>query len=236
MSFFRHSLCAVVVTAFVASQSPAAIMNYGTVMGDSFTFADVTEDNLVSELYYDGNLMTSGDTLIVDPDGFKVQVDGPGIDLLDSELQMMIMPKDDSASVDMIRFVEEGDFTLVGGGVVGASLSYFWQILEVDGTAIDPIGGSGQTDFSGTSLGTGQTWSLGFDVDLAGELDASGVAGDRITKVNLTFDNTLTAQAGENQIAFIAKKQTSGINITVPEPSSISLLLFSLAGFFRRKK
>lgn len=234
MTFLKRAFFAVAIIALAVSQSSAALMNYGTVMSHNYTFVDVTEDNLVSDLYYDGNLMTSGDTLIVDPDGFKVQVDGPGIDLLDSELQMMITPKDDN-SVDMIAFVEEGDFSLVGGGVVGASLSYFWQIVEVDGTAIDPIGGSGQTDFSGTSLGAGQTWSLGFSVDLAGELAASGVGGERITKVNLTFDNTLTAQAGANEIAFIAKKQTSGINITVPEPSSLSMLLLGLVGFFRRK-
>lgn len=230
----KHFFCAVAIAAFVVSQSSAAMMNYGTISGPNYTFVDVTEDNLETDLFYDGNLMTSGDTLIVEPEGFRIQVDGPGIDLLDSELQLMITPNDDSGSVDMLEFVEEGDFSLVGGGVVGASLSYFWQIAEVDGVAITPIGGSGQTEFSSTTTGSGQIWNLGFAVDLASELSAAGSSG-RITKVNLRFDNQLTAQAGENEVAFIAKKQTSGINITVPEPSSFSLLLISLLGFVRRK-
>ena len=226
--------CSMLSVGFVLIASPlsAAMMNYGSMMSDNYTFVDVTEDNLETELFYDGGISTSGDTLLIDPDGFGVQVNpGAGVDLLDSELEMMIVPKGDTASVDEISFDEEGDFTIVGGGMVEAAVSYFWQILEVDGVSINPISGSGSANFSSTDIGSGQLWSIDFSVDLAAE---KGDVGDRITKVGFRFDNTLTAQAADGEIAFIKKKQTGGIRVMVPEPSSICLLLVSLAGLVLR--
>ncbi len=230
-----------------SAPASAALMNYGTVMSDNFTYVDVTEDNLEDDLYYDGNISTSGDTLLIDPEGFGVQVNpGPGAHLLDSELEMMILPKNDTTSIDKLFFDEEGDFSLVGGGSASASVAYFWQILEVDGNPIDPISGNGNRAFSSSTPGTGQLWSLDFSVDLAAELDAAAVSGDRITKVGFRFDNTLSALAGDGEVAFIKKKQTGGIRICaagvngthadcVPEPSSLALLLVSLFGFVRRR-
>lgn len=223
-----------------ASPLSAAMMNYGDVMGSSYTYVDVTEDNLEEDLYYDGGISSAGDTLLIDPDGFGVQVNpGAGVDLLDSELEMMIIPKNDTASVDKIFFDEEGDFTIVGGGMVEAAVSYFWQIVEINGTSVDPIGGNGSANFSSTDAGAGQLWSIDFALDLSGEKPNPD---DRITKVNFRFDNTLTSQAGDGEIAFIKKKQTGGVRVCttgvngehtdcmIPEPGSMSLLLISLLG------
>ena len=244
-----HRPCRLLVFLFVgiitviAAPVPAAIMNHGDFMGDNYTFVDVTEDNLEDSLLY-GAFSTGGDTLLVDPDGFAVQVDpGPGVDLLDSELQMMIVPKGD-ASVDQIDFREDGDYTIAGDGTVTAAVSYFWQIAEVDDTPVNPISGEGNTSFSTTAAGTGELWNVGFNINLAAELaaaeaDAGQDFGDRITKVNFHFDNTLTAQAADAlSVAFIKKKQTSGIRITVPEPATgLPLLLMgaALLARFRRR-
>ncbi len=231
------------IISFIAAPLPAAIMNYGDFMGDNYTFVDVTEDNLEASLFY-GAFSTGGDSLLVDPDGFAVQVNpGAGAALLDSELEMMIVPKGD-ASVDQIDFQEEGDYTITGDGNVTAAISYFWQIVEVDDTPVDPISGNGNGSFNTSTAGTGELWSLGFNIDLAAELAAAEAAagqdfGDRITMVNFRFDNTLTATAADAlSIAFIKKKQTSGIRITVPEPSTfLPLLLMSsaLLARFRRR-
>lgn len=231
------------IIAVVAAPLPAAMMNHGDFMSDNYTFVDVTEDNLEDSLFY-GAFSTGGDTLLVDPDGFGIQINpGPGADLLDSELEMMIVPKGD-ASVDQIDFQEEGDYTIQGGGEVTAAVSYFWQIVGVDDTGVDPISGQGTVNFNTTTAATGEIWNVGFNIDLAAELaaaeDAAGQDfGDRITKVNFSFDNTLTANAADALgLAFIKKKQTSGIRITVPEPATFMPLLLMgaalLAGFRRR--
>ena len=222
--------------------SHAVIIRHGDIMSENYTFMDLTEDNLEPNAFY-GNFSTVSDRLIVDPMGFGVQVNpGPGAALLDSELEMMIVPKNATSSVDVISFSESGDYTnnILSGSnaTVSANAPYFWQIVEVDGNSLSNlVTGNGVASFSSMANGT-EIWTNTAMIELSAALDAAeaerGVTiGDRITKVNFRFDNTLTAQAGENSTAFIKKKEAGGVQIgvhTIPEPSGIALVLVGLLG------
>lgn len=219
--FIAAAICA------IATSSQAAMMNYGTFNAKTVDFIDVTEDNLETSLLYDVQ-GTTNDSLLIDPNSFGAQSNpGPGADFIDSELQMMIMAHQ-GGSVDMISFQEEGDYTLLGSGKVEASIAYFWQILEVDHTAIDPVSGNGTTDFASSSTGAGQLWDLAFNIDLNAGLADAGLSGT-VTKVSFKFDNSLTATADDsNSVAFIKKKQFGGVQISVPEPAGIFSAFFGL--------
>ncbi len=237
MRFYSFiSLCAVWLCVVVyVVQADASLMNHGDFVAENYSFLNVTEDPAPNPGPYYGGFDTAGDTLLVEPLGFGVQVDqGPDVSILDSTLAMMIVPNNDTASVDVLSYSEQGDFTVVGTGEVMAAIPFFWQIIEVEDIAVSPITGSGTASISGNE-GTGTVWELGFSVDLAAELVAAEVQrgvdyGSRITKVNLTFDNSLIATADDGQsVAFIKKKQTEGIRITIPEPTSLSSALWIFA-------
>ncbi len=229
-------LAAVAAVAFLfnTASTNAAMMNFGTFVGDNVTFVDVTESNLDAELHYSSVAVLS-DTLILDPVGFGVQVNpGPGAELIDSELEMMITAND-GAQLLTVSYSEQGDYTLAGDAEVTAGLQYFWAILEVDGAAITPINGNGQSDFSANVAATGELWALGFDINLAAELTEAGGDG-AITKINLRFDNSLTANAADaSSVAFIKKKQVDGLTV-VPEPSSCLVMLIGLGTLLCRRR
>jgi hypothetical protein len=236
----RRGICclfAVLGIAFLMpTLSPAAMMNYGDFGAATVDFLDVTEDNLEPNLLYQIN-GTVGDILLIDPDQFGAQKDpGPGADFIDSELEMVIMAKP-GESVDQISFSEEGDYTIVGSGNVAASVAFFWQITEVDGTPIAPVSGSGSADFSASTPMAGGLWDIDFTVDLNDSLADAGMSGT-ITKAIFRFDNSLTSTAADaNSIAFIKKKQIGGVRVMVPEPSGVVTLLVGLMGLlgYRRR-
>ena len=221
----------------------ASAQNNGTFVGDTVTFVDVTESNLLSGPLY-GSFGVINDTLLFDPNGFGVQVvPGAGSSFIDSELEMMITANAGYA-LSTISFSEEGDYTLAGNGSVSAALPFFWEILEVDGVAINPISGSGQTSFSTSSATTGGLWSLDFNIDIDQQLafaeNSLGEIGAGVTKVNLRFDNSLTATADNgSSVAFIKKKQLGGLDVgtveLVPEPSSAIALMLGLFGLALRR-
>ena len=224
---------AVGTSVMMPTLSQAAMMNYGSFNGATVDFIDVTEDNLEPNLFYDV-MGAVGDVLLIDPDGFGVQINpGPGAAFIDSELEMIIMAKPGN-SVDQISFIEEGDYSIVGTGNVDASVAFFWQIIEVDDTPITPVSGNGTADFTANTPITGGLWDVGFTVDLNNTLANAGMSGT-ITKAVFRFDNSLTATAeNDNSIAFIKKKQIGGVRIMVPEPSGVLTLLIGLMGLLVR--
>ena len=73
------------------------------------------------------------------------------------------------------------------------------------------------------------------DINLAAELTEAGGDG-AITKINLRFDNSLTARAGDaSSVAFIKKKQVDGLTV-VPEPSSCLVMLIGLGTLLCRRR
>jgi hypothetical protein len=247
MMFRRFRLVAAFAAAptlFLAVSADAAMMNHGDFVGETVTFSAVTENNLEATLFYE-DFGVSDDTLIFDPEGFGVQVNpGAGSSLLDSKLEMIITAHDGYA-ISTVEFGEAGDLSLVGDAQVSAGLPFFWKILEVDGVSISPILGDGQESFSATMNGTGQLWELSFNIDFAQELTLAemtlGELGTNVTKIDLIFDNSLTATANNaSSVAFIKKKQTAGVTVGtteyVPEPSSALTLALALMGLVVRRR
>ena len=112
-------LAAVAAVAFVfhTASTNAAMMNFGTFVGNTVTFVDVTESNLDPDLHYD-SVSVLNDTPLLDPTSFGVQVSpGPGSLLIDSELDMMILAQP-GFTLDSISYAEEGDYTVAGDAEV----------------------------------------------------------------------------------------------------------------------
>jgi hypothetical protein len=67
---------------------------------------------------------------------------------------------------------------------------------------------------------------------------ASAILANGITKIHLTLDNILAARSDSNTSTFIEKKVTQGIiiQILIPEPTTIGLLLCGAPLMLRRRR
>lgn len=199
-------------------------------VSDNYMWIDVTETNgapAEPAIHFYQDPLTIGDTLIVNPTGFRAEVNpGPGVFQVDSQLEMVIMG-DGGLAIPEIAVYETGDYNVLGTGDgtissthVSAELDYFWQVLE---GASAGVTGSDVVRFEAFPDSSGK-WNLDFSAALP--------AG--ATKVRFEFDNRVTARAiDNNSLAFIAKKQIE-IKI-VPEPASWSLLGLALLAVMARR-
>ncbi|MEM7314898.1 MAG: PEP-CTERM sorting domain-containing protein [Planctomycetota bacterium] len=245
MMSIRVSLCTTLLLAFATSTAVNAEFLYGDFNGDCVDFLMVTESNSHEPDLFYGTQSTSGDTLIINPTDFRVEVpEGPGVDFLDSQLEMMIMAIPSSNSILAIEFDEFGDYFLSGDASVSAAVNWFMNVPGVGTT-----GGTLQfTDSTTAGNTTTGVWALDLDIDLANST-ANGLplvdlaTGDDFiipegtNKVTFEFDNSLFAVAADElSTASIAKKASNGITIDVhtecvPEPSAASLLMLGMVGF-----
>jgi hypothetical protein len=201
-----------------------------------------------------------GDTLKVDPVNFFSEAGGagPGADITDSELTMVVMGKP-GFFVENLQISEAGDFTLIGApgalgqAQVGASL--FFEVLEIDGVAVGN-GPSGNVNMQVTTgsgpnggmyslpgnAGTNIIWQGTAFLDIAAAMAASPFAGQNATKVRIEYENTLSTFADPTAAAFIKKKVIGGLTIqtNIPEPGSVALALVAslplVAVAIRRRK
>ncbi len=233
----------------------AGIYNWGNISdpGADVMFLDVEEDNGYSTSLFapepgSGSPSAVGNSLILDPQNFLSQSSN-GSDLTDSQLSTIMMV-DMSNAITSIVVNEFGDFTL--GGLPGSpataqvGAAFYWQILEINGSAVSmPVetqsllvssgaGPNGGLYGRPADNGIAVLWEGQAVIDVAGYLSANQIAGD-VTKVGLTFDNTLLTAADQFSSAFIKKKGVS-INVLVedpfngiPEPTSALLLGMGLA-------
>jgi hypothetical protein len=244
--------------AGTASLSVAAPINYGTFIGNTVTYVNVTEDTNSGDTQpLFGAPTVTGDSIDFNPVGFDANSTGVGSDTTDGQLTFFVVANTDpntDFAIDSISFAEAGDTTLAGMGnnntFTSVTADVFVNIYEVDGVGINtitiPTGlvftPSGGTYELGTDGGGGPyyhtQWSGSLLVDLTQALIDEGVAFDLgVTKISVNIDNTLTAVSQAGTFAVIAKKDFGGLSVTVnqpgqgeiPEPASVALALFGMA-------
>ena len=202
-----------------------------------------------------------GDQIILDPQNFDVEdTGGDPVDFLDSQLSTTLMAKE-GRFIQNIHIREDGDYTLTGGpnGVANVSVGaqFFVTVLEIDGQPMPlpthqqsmmvekQVGpGNFVPDADGKfervgDDGTANGWRGQVLIDVGQILADNGKTGFA-TKVELKFDNSITAFADQDSIAFLKKKEIGGIVITpnIPEPCSAILAGLAAVGLamMRRRR
>ncbi|MGL4513729.1 MAG: hypothetical protein ACRCT8_11620 [Lacipirellulaceae bacterium] len=242
-----RALCAAGVVAlllFAGASAPAALMNWGDVAdpAGNVVFRQVTEDNDEATTLF-APIATGptavGDTLRFSPVGFQSQSQANSADAIDSTIRTTIQARP-GASIDTVTIFEFGDYSLGGllGGQANASVgaAFFWRITGINGAAAmlpletATLAVSGGGFFSRpTGDGSARPWTGSVLLDLASYLSVNQISG-LVTRVELTFDNTLQTAADQVSTAFIKKK---GVEIVVdgeiPEPAAAGLIAAALA-------
>src|SRR5688572_27893436 len=108
--------------SLVAAQvTDAAPINYGSFMGNTVTYVDVTEDTNSGDTQpLFGAPTVTGDSIDFNPVGFDANATGAGgNDITDAQLSFMVVAKDPFGSdfgITNINFSEAGDTTMAGLG------------------------------------------------------------------------------------------------------------------------
>lgn len=236
--------------AFAAQKSVlAAPINYGSHVGTTVNYVDVTEDSTTSDpVPLFGAPVFSADSIDFNPVGFDASAGGAGgNDVTGSRLTFMVQAHPGKA-LSNISFSEAGDTTLAGAGTdstaTAVTATGSITISHVDGAAIAPVvqpialtftpsgGGYGlATDGGGGPLFF-QQWSGSLFVNLNQVLSQAGRPFSvGATKISVDITNTLTASSQAGTMATINKKDFGGISITIniPEPASLALAAIAMA-------
>lgn len=246
---FFAVIAALVSAVVFQTATHAGTFHWGDFAGPDVMFLDVTENNDETTSLFApepgmGGPVLLGNSLHLDPQGFSSQSSNNSADLIDSTLSTIIMAAP-GASLNDITITEFGDYSL--GGLVGSQATaqvgaaFFWTVLEVDNIpvslstqATNLILGTGAGPNGGVynrpgDDGTAVIWNGVAQVNLGGYL-ASEMIDGAVTKLRLTFDNTLQTSAESGSNAFIKKKSIDiDVNPTIPEPTTVLLLGISLA-------
>ncbi len=224
----------------------AGTFHWGDIAGTDVMFMGVTENNneasaLFAPMPGSGGPIASGNTLHLDPQIFSSQASNNSADLIDSTLSTVLMAGPGGA-INGLSINELGDYSL--GGLIGGQATaevgaaFFWTILEIDHAAVSMatqatnlILGTGSGANGGiynrpADDGTAVIWNGIANIDLNGFLAFQQIAGS-VTKLRLTFNNTLQTAADDVSTAFIKKKSIDIIvdaDTTVPEPTTAMLL------------
>jgi len=252
--FTNVAVLLVVAACFLTATSlVAAPINYGDFSGLTVDYLQVTEtaNFPVGVEPKFGAPTIIGDTLDFDPAGFAVTSSGGIPDFMDVQLNFAIMSHIGYA-VTNIKVDELGDFSLLGTGTAATEISYALSLASIKVLAVDhvslttPVTLDSLSTSGGENLvsspGSGQTWSLSVDYDVQQALIDEGVSFSLgATKIELALDNTLAALSEASSIAFNAKKDDSGVVITVdtvPEPAGSLFLagLIAVGANVRRRR
>lgn len=245
----------VVLGSLLTCQSShAAPINYGTFMGNTVSYVDVTEDsNSGDALPLFGPPAVSGDSMDFNPVGFDANSSGGGADITDGNLKFGVYAKPGFAIKNLL-LNEAGDTTIAGFGDNGTltrvTADGVLNISEVDGVGIGlagipisltfiPLGGSYQLGDLGGGPFFHTQWGGSLFLNLNQILTANSVPFTTgATKISINLDNTLTAVSQAGTTALIAKKDFGGMSITinVPEPASFVLAGLGLLGFVATRR
>jgi hypothetical protein len=231
---------------------PSAIavpINYGSHVGTTVTYVNVTEDTTTSDptpLF--GAPVVSGNSIDFNPVGFDAQTMGAGGNDVTGARLTFTLQAHPGRAVNNISFSEAGDTTLAGAGTdaTGTSVTASGTITisAVDGAAITPLvrpialtfSPSGGTYGLGTDGGGGpiffSQWTGSLVVNIGQILTQAGVPftfGASTASIDLV--NTLTATSQAGTVSGINKQDFGGISITVniPEPATAILVVFAMA-------
>lgn len=235
--------------AMLGASPVFAAINYGDFSGTSVSYIGVTESSGTDPGSLFGAPTISGNTLDFNPQGFTAFSSGGGVDLTDGQLNFLL--RADSGALSGLQFSEAGDFSLAGLGTANTkaaiATTLFFDILKVDGAAINPLSFSAQMTY--TPVGNGQfnllanpgignLWAGNYAVNLNDVLTAHGISfTSGATEVRVNLDNTLLAMSESGSVAYIGKKDFKGLGITVvPEPSTIAITLFGAALFLGSRR
>jgi hypothetical protein len=240
------------VLFFTTQASFAATTNlYGNYVGTSVTYANVRESSGTDGLPLFGAPGISGNTLTFDPTFTANAAGAGGLDITDGQLNMGIVAAPGNV-IPSVNFAELGDFHLLGpmsaNTFVEVSATFFIRILKVDGVSINPVvltdkmtfapSANGHFDHA-TFSGLGNFWSGSFNFDVNNALTLAGIHFiNGATELSIGLDNTLAAVSEAGTVAFIAKKISDAVTITVPqvpEPSIFALTLCGAGFLFARR-
>ena len=243
LSWARSARLISAVLAVLLAAPVAFAVSYGDFAGATVDFLDVNDE---SGLF--GSPTVSADSLDFDPAGFEAECLA-GCDsniIVDDRLNFTVAAKD-GFFIPQILLSEAGDTTisaLLGEeGATAVFATIFIDIFEVDNIAINQLNFHAPMVFTPGSVFSeaggllNEIWSGALDVDLNQVLtDANQPFVNGATRIEVSLDNTLTAISTLNGSARIQKKDLDGIVITVvPEPATLGLLAFGLAGFVARR-
>ena len=224
----------------LASSAHAVTTNYGSRTGDTVTFNNIVEDSPDGGAF--GSPTISGNTLDFDPTGVGAFDSGGGVSLFDGLVSFEIVA-DLGSAINNLEFTETGDYTLSGTGTSATAAvidaPVLVDILALDG--VDLIGGpikftanmvftpSGGTYNLIDDPGNGIFWSGEMLVDLDQAIADAGESG-QATRVNVVFENSLSATSESFSTARIQSKDidTFAITVNVPEPTALVLLAMAL--------
>ncbi len=241
----RVVLLAIAACLAAASFSHAITIPYGDFNGDTVMYLAVTEDTFSQPNALFGQPAIQGDVLDFDPTDFFAEVNSStgtsASETVDGQLDFTIMSIDPSNRISHVVIREAGDYTLAGLGSaamaeVTVSTPVRYTVTEVNGAPITPIVGLEDLVFTpGDSFSLPPAGSGSWDGLLNIDLDSIAPGA---TKVEIMLVNTLTAEAANGGSAFIAKKDFSGVTITIPEPNALGLMVLAtlaMIGFHRQR-
>jgi hypothetical protein len=251
------SLAALLLLSLTSSLSANTIAYNALPEGVHMTYTGVQETSMsagdTAPLF--GAPTISGDSIVFLSMSFTSQASNGAVDITDGKLEMTIESKNNPDwYIDRLYMREFGDTTLVGSG--GTSLTkstaachLILSILEVDRVATwVPVGFDMTMSEGGVwtmNQGVGMTahgWNGIWDQNVTTLLQNYG--GGHATKVQLTFDNTLTTSSELNTSAYIAKKAV-GLQVTplmvgeeppIPEPATLGMMAVGAMALLARKR
>lgn len=229
-------LLAALVVCVAFRTADAAPINYGSHVGTSVTYIDVTEASTTSDVEpLFGTPVFSGNSIDFNPVGFDAHASGAGgSDSTGARLTFGVQAQPGDA-VTNIQFSEAGDTSLAGAGNDGTSTSVTaagtLTINSVDGVAITPIvrpislnfspsGGTYGLSSDGGGLPIYHTqWTGSLGVNINNILTSASVPFTLgATNISVDIVNTLSALSQAGTQALINKQDFGGVSITVNVP------------------